>query len=102
MTQQEPERDVPTLRFPITVPDIYADGVSLEASPYTVTVHFGISAGPSALRPTATVRMSHSHAKMFAIMLRKFLKNVEETWDAPIPLHANLLEEKNIDLDKDW
>ena len=102
MAQQGSDTEGTAPRVPAAIPDVYVDATKFEASSYTVTLALGMAAGTGVVRPAATVRMSHTHAKVFAIILTRFLKQTEQTLEAPIPIPKRVLEEMGISLDEDW
>jgi len=83
------------------VPEFYVDGSAYEASVYTVTLVLGTSMSTGHLRPSTTIRMSHTHAKVLAMALKRFLKQTEEALGAPIAIPKQALEETGLSLD-DW
>ena len=99
MTQ---EQDVEEEVFEGEPIDLYADSFTLSASPYTVTIHFGIKLGPNATRSVANIRMSPEHAKMMAMLFKRSIKNVEAQFGIVWPIPEPLLAEKNLNLDRDW
>ncbi len=85
---------LPKLATPI--PEIYIDGGGIEVSPVTVTV--ALATGQ---RPSAVIRMSPVYAKMFALLLKKYLKQAEEQWGESISVPEVVLKDRDISLD-DW
>lgn len=87
-------------------PDLYADGVQFGLSPFTVTLQFTVApAGQSGVvQPIklANVRMSIEHAKVMAILLRKQLKQYEQSMGAPVQLHPQLYQQLGISRQEDW
>ena len=87
------------------IPDIYCDGVQMGLTPYDVMIE--LLRSPPVLgaegKPVrvGTIRMSLEHAKVFAIMLRKNLKNYEDT-TGQIPMHPNLMKDLGISKAEDW
>ena len=86
---------------PFFAADVYADGMELAASPYTVSVIFTLTVGPETQRRQAVVRMSLQHAKMMAIQFKRAVKEMEQQL-GPIELSPKLLKEKGIDVSVDW
>lgn len=86
--------------FPATLPEFYTDASTFDISAYTFSIRLGVGTEQQ-VRPVALVRMSHAHAKVLTIMLKKALKEAEEQL-GPISIHQQLLEERGIDLERDW
>lgn len=101
MAQQEPWKELPIAQTPAT-PDFYVDAVGFAASPYTVSLAIGVAQPVGDMRLSATIRMSHTHAKVFAIALKRFLKMTEAQLQAPIAVPQRVIEETGISLDEDW
>jgi hypothetical protein len=101
MADESGPQQSPAPGFIMAVPEFYADAAVFEASPYTFTLNLGVS-GAGGARPVATVRMSHAHAKVLAILLKRFLKEAEEQLGGPIAVTPKLLQERGIDLERDW
>src|SRR5262245_5614532 len=87
-------------------PIVYADGVQVGISPFTVTLSFTLApqAQPATQLPTpvATVRMSLEHAKVMAIILRKQLKQFEEQLGAEVPLPLAVYQQLGVSPKEDW
>lgn len=86
-------------------PEVYSDGVQFAVSPFTVAMGFTIAApGQGVQQPfkAATVRMSLEHAKVMAILLRRQLKQFEESMGQDIPLHPMLYTQLGISRQEDW
>ena len=90
------------------IPDIYCNSVQMGISPYDLTIEMGLSSPPSeGETQTETVivgkvRMSLEHAKIFAIMLRKNLKDYEDKTGGPVRVHPELLRNLGISREEDW
>jgi hypothetical protein len=98
---EQPEQPRPrTITLDLTVPDLYTDSIAIEMSSYTVTMTLGVAQGP-AMRPVGIVRLSHAHAKILAIVLKRLLKKAEETV-GPIQIYPSLLQERGISLEDEW
>ena len=90
------------------VPDIYCDGVQLGMTPFDMMIWL-MQRPPSVGGPNievkpihvGTIRMSLEHAKVFAIMLRKHLKNYEDQ-TGQIPMHPDLMKNLGISKSEDW
>ena len=54
------------------------------------------------VQTVATVRMSLEHAKLMAILFKRAVKGIEDTFGIVISLPPGLLEEKGISLETDW
>jgi hypothetical protein len=84
------------------IPDIYADGFAVEFSAFTATLTLTLATQGIA-RPIANIRMSHAHAKVMAMLLRKFMKEVEEKeLGEPIAVPSAALAQWKLSLDDDW
>ena len=83
------------------IPDVYADGVAIEFSAFTATLTMTL-ATQGITRPVANIRMSHAHAKVMVMLLRKFMKGVEQELGEPIAVPATALQQMNLSLDDDW
>jgi hypothetical protein len=86
--------------------DAYADGVQVAVSPFTVILAFTVApAGGQPGTVTAVrlgdVRMSHEHAKVMAIVLRKQIKAYEEQV-GEIPLHNQVWNQLGLSRQDDW
>jgi hypothetical protein len=90
-----------TMEQPFFATDVYADGMELAASPYTVSVIFTLTIGPDTQRRQAVVRMSLQHAKMMAIQFKRAVKEMEDQL-GPIVLPPKLLQDKGVNLEEDW
>ncbi len=97
MTVPDPEQVI----YAPGVADMYADTFQMSASPYTITLGFGLQVAPNALKPQATIRMSTQHAKVMAILFKRLLKQYEQQ-AGEIVIPPGLLSEKEIDLERDW
>lgn len=86
---------------PFIPTDVYVDGLELAASAYTVSLIFTLNVGPDATRPQATIRMSLQHAKMMAIQFKRAVKEIEQEL-GPVSLPTKVLQEKGIELERDW
>ena len=90
---------------PSEVPDIYCDGVQMGLTPYDVMITLlrrpPVPDAKGEPNRVGTIRMSLEHAKVLAIMLRKNLKNYEDT-TGPIPMHPDLAKELGISKAEDW
>ena len=90
---------------PEEVPDIYCDGVQMGLTPYDVMIELlrrpPVLGGDVKPLRVGMIRMSLEHAKVFAIMLRKNLKNYEDTTGS-IPMHPDLLKQLGISKAEDW
>lgn len=88
------------------VPELYADGVQIGLSPFGVLLAFAMQpagqTGTMAPIKVCNLRMSLEHAKVLAIMLRKQLKNFEETMGEDIPLHPQLYTQLGLSKAEDW
>lgn len=83
-------------RLVLSIPEVYTDGGQIEVSPVTVTLRLA-----TGHRPSGVVRMSPLYAKLFAMLLKKYIKQAEEKWGEPIPVPDLLLKDKDLSLD-DW
>lgn len=94
---------------PDEAPDIYCDGVQMNLTPYDMMIWLQRrpaappTSGGEVVKPihVGTIRMSLEHAKVFAIMLRKYLKGYEDT-TGQILMHPKLMEELGISKEEDW
>ena len=84
------------------LPEFYADGYRFAATPYTVNLIFTIASGRGISRNLVTVRMSPGHAKMMAILFKRNVQELEKRFGIEMSIPPNLLENHNIDLDRDW
>jgi len=86
------------------VPDVYADSVRFGISAFGVSLAFSASSTtPRAEAGTvAVVRTSLEHAKALTIILRKQLKNYEDSNGAPIHLHPNVWKSLSLSKHDDW
>ena len=88
------------------VPDIYCNGVQMGVSPYDLMIELQRISPTAGGEPkpvlVGKVRMSLEHAKVFAIMLRKTLKDYEDQTKGAIPMHPNLLNGLGISRAEDW
>ena len=84
--------------------EVYSDSVQFGISPFTVALAFGMANPQMGQAPlkVATVRMSLEHAKVMAILLRKQLKQFEESMGTDIPLHPQLNQQLGISRHDDW
>jgi len=85
--------------------EAYSDGVQFGVSPFTVAMGFTVAApGQGIQQPikVATIRMSLEHAKVMAILLRRQLKQFEESMGQDIPLHPQLYTQLGISRQEDW
>ena len=83
-------------RLVLPIPEIYTDGGRIEVGPDTVTLNLA-----TGQRPSAVIRMSPLYAKMFTVLLKRYLKQAEEKWGEPIAIPEAVLKDKDISLD-DW
>jgi hypothetical protein len=86
------------------VPDVYSDGVQFSISAFTVSMAFTVSpAGKGGdVSPVVNIRTSLEHAKAMAIILRKQLKNYEDSNGAQIVLHPNVWKSLGLSKHDDW
>ena len=86
--------------------DLYIDGFQMGIGPFTVTLVLAVSpspgAGTQAPKTLATVRMSAEHAKVMAILMRRQLKQYEETLGQPIPVAPQVYQQMGISPKEDW
>ena len=88
-------------------PDIYCNGVEMGISPYDLTIELQLNSPPKggdkqAAALVGKVRMSLEHAKVFAIMLKKQLRNYEEQTGGLIRVHPELLKGLGVSKEEDW
>jgi hypothetical protein len=87
-------------------PDVYCDSAQISLSPFDVLLL--LFERPPAISSTmppktvACVRMSLEHAKVFAMMLRKALKQYEENLGSPIPLSPQVYPQLGLSPHEDW
>ena len=90
------------------LPDIYCDTMSMAQTAYGVAFTFSLSPsmpvpGQATPEPQAVVRMSLEHAKVFAMVVRKNLKQYElEHLGDPIRIPAEVLRQLNLSEESDW
>lgn len=96
MADARPDEQSPAPNLNFAVPDLYVDGGQVEVSPFTVSVTLSVGR-----RPAGVVRMSPAYAKMFAILLKQYLKQAEGRWGEPIAVPEVVLKDRKISLD-DW
>jgi hypothetical protein len=93
------------------LPDIYCDSVQIAMTPYDTVLMltkniptFGGKAGKIEVTPdpVGTVRMSLEHAKVLAILLKRYLQEYERSTGMQIPLHPEMLKNLGISEDEDW
>ena len=108
MTQEDAPESVPEDRpEPMprllvgAAPDCYADTFNVSASAYTISLHFGVQVTEQIVKPQAVIHMSPQHAKMMAILFTRLLKGYEQQV-GEIILSDQLLQAKEVDLDRDW
>lgn len=86
--------------------DVYADQVSVNTNFYTISFSFG-QADPNAapaqqgFTPHTIVRMSPEHAKVFALVLRKSLKDRERSLGLEIVIPHDILNQSGVSIE-DW
>lgn len=87
-------------------PDIYCDSVQVLVSPFDAILDLkqksptvGSTEPP---KTVAYVRMSLEHAKVFAIMLRKIIKQHEDQQGSPIILHPQVYQQLGLSPQEDW
>ena len=90
------------------IPDIYCDGVQMGMTPFDMMIWLlqrppGVGGPGTEVKPihVGTIRMSLEHAKVFAIMLRKNLKQYEDQ-TGQIPMHPDLMQKLGISKAEDW
>ncbi len=86
------------------VPEFYADGFQLAVNPYTAVLVFmqqPLQVGNQPNR-VAIMRMSLEHAKVMAIILRKQVKQFEQSMGHDIELHPTLYQQLGISKMEDW
>jgi hypothetical protein len=87
-------------------PDLYTDAVQIGLSPFGVVLGFAMQpagqTGTMAPIKVCNLRMSLEHAKVMTIMLRKQLKNFEETMGEDIPMHPQLATQLGLSKTEDW
>lgn len=90
-------------------PDIYCDGVQMGMTPFDMMIWLlqrppGVGSPGAEVKPNhvGTIRMSLEHAKVFAIMLRKNLKQYEDQTGGKIPMHPDLAKNLGISKEEDW
>jgi hypothetical protein len=81
--------------------ECYSDIVLFANGTYSFHLVFALQ-DVGTVKPLALVRMSPEHAKVFAIMLKRTLKQWEEQRRLPIAIPPNVLEERHIDLETEW
>lgn len=88
------------------VPDVYCDGIQVSISPFDVVLQLSQRpAMPGTSQPPKSVgyvRMSLEHAKVTAIILRKVLRQHEETQGHEIVLHPNVYQQMGLSKEEDW
>jgi hypothetical protein len=95
MSEQEP------------APDLYANGVQVSVTPYDVLLELQLLGRPGQDSPEvpltrlASVRMSHVHAKVMAMILRRALKEYEMQ-TGTVVVHPEVLPPLGLDAEKDW
>ena len=86
--------------------DVYCDSVQILLGPFDLLLHLSQrSSIPGSTMPprmVGCVRMSLEHAKVLAIMLRKVLKQHEETQGAPINLLPQVYQQLGLSPQEDW
>src|SRR4051812_6884974 len=75
--------------------ECYSDQVAFGMTTYTFNIVFALSA-VDGLKSLATVRMSAEHAKIFAIMLKRTIKQWEANRGAPIAVPPSIVAERHI------
>ena len=90
------------------IPDIYCDGVKMGMTPFDMMIWLlqrppSIGTQGTEVKPihVGTIRMSLEHAKVFAIMLRKNIKEYEDQ-TGQIPMHPDLMRNLGISKAEDW
>src|SRR2546429_252232 len=102
MADPKPDQNSSIVPALLDIPDIYADGFAVELSAFTATLTLTLATQGIA-RPIANIRMSHAHAKVMAMLLRKFMKEVEtKELGEPIAVPTAALEQWKLSLDDDW
>jgi hypothetical protein len=87
--------------------DVYADQLRVSTSPYGVAITFLLSephpapARPVETRNLATVRMSLEHAKVMVMIMRKQLKQFEESNGVSIQVPLDVLNQLGLS-PEDW
>jgi hypothetical protein len=89
-----------------TVPDIYCDSVQIGITGYDLMIELqkraaNLNATDAPVR-VATVRMSHEHAKVLAIMLARNLHEYESASGSVIPIHPALRQTLGLSKSEDW
>jgi hypothetical protein len=80
-------------------PDIYSNNVNLTISVYDVCFDFSLKHNPEEdPEKLVAVRMSPPHAKVLALLLKKYLSNYEKDI-GPINLPEGLTKELKVDRD---
>lgn len=87
------------------VPDVFSDGLGVNVSPFGLVLKFTMSnpeKGTEAPKPVVYIRTSLEHAKVASILLKKVLKQHEDTQGSPIVLHPQLYQNLGISKQEDW
>ncbi len=91
---------------PDEAPDLFADGMQLNVSPFTVILSFTMNPpGQTGTMPpirVANIRTSLEHAKVMAIVLQKQIKAYEEHLGQPIPLPPQVWQQLGLSRQEDW
>ncbi len=87
--------------------DLYIDGFQMGIAPFSVALAFGISpapgsGSPQAPKPLVTIRMSVEHAKVMTIIMRRQLKQYEESLGQPIPIPPQVYQQLGLSPREDW
>ncbi len=102
----QPEQEERSMvEMPDEVPDIYTDNVQFQVGPYDLSLELykrapGVNSTEPPMR-VGTVRMSHQHAKVLAIVLKDTLKQLEAQQGA-IPIHPQVLNTLKLSKSEDW
>jgi hypothetical protein len=101
--RQRPEEEAPGSRLLMRQPEYecYSDSAFFGHGSYTFQIIFGVQE-TSGTKPLALVRLSPEHAKILAIMLKRQIKEWEAQRNLPIPIAAELLQERGIKLEEEW
>lgn len=93
MTEPTPPRQVTP--SDVFAPEYYADQLQVGSNPWGFIFQFGLvsEGGP---RPVATVRMSPQHAKVMGLLLKRMVREWEETMGQPIQFPAQLISDLNL------
>lgn len=86
--------------------DVYCDSTQISTSPFDLSLYLyqrvGVPNSSQPAKQVGCIRMSLEHAKVLTIMLKKSIKQYEDSQGTPIILHPGALQGAGISKEEDW